>query len=223
MPLQMCLATQLVIIFILCLLCILLCSLFSALSPAARTTSQYQASMQKWPNKLCRNHWAENTSEAYLANPEIEDLNKMQSQSLLGCGSGLPPSLGLHSFPQLFPGLGHGLFLSHEWVERCQSPDVVIAPGHPLHLSPTAMGIWHPKSSVPCKSLRQGWLFCLNVCFRLPASPASAIMTLVLLSTGNVGCFQGSGWNEGKGLFISLQRVWGMTSAQVLKFPLSWA
>lgn len=158
-----------------------------------------------------------------LANPEIEDLNKMQSQSFRGCGSGLPSSLGLHSFPQLFPGLGHGLSLSHEWAERGQSPNVDIAPGHPLHLSPTAMGIWHPKSSVLCKSLHRCWLFCLNVCFRLPASLASAIMTLVLLSTGNVGCFQGSGWNEGKGLFISLQRVWGTTSAQVVKFPLSRA
>lgn len=65
MPLQMCLTTQLVIIFILCLLCFLLCAVFSALSSAACTTAQYQASMQKWPNKLCRNHWAENSSEAY--------------------------------------------------------------------------------------------------------------------------------------------------------------
>lgn len=104
----------------------------------------------------------------------------MQSRSFLGCGSGLPSSLGLHSFPQLFPGLGHGLSLSHEWVERGQSPNVDIAPGHPLHLSPTAMGIWHPKSSVLCKSLHRRWLFCLNVCFRLSASPASAIMTLGL-------------------------------------------
>lgn len=65
MPLQMRLTTQLVIIFTLCLLCLLLCAVFSALSSAACTTAQYQASMQKWPNKLCKNHWAENSSEAY--------------------------------------------------------------------------------------------------------------------------------------------------------------
>lgn len=221
MPLQMRLTTQLVIIFTLCLLCLLLCAVFSALSSAACTTAQYQASMQKWPNKLCKNHWAENSSEAYPGKsgnwrPKQNAISKLPRVRLR-----FTFEPGITLFPQLFPGLGHGLSLSHEWLERGQSPNVDIAPGHPLHLSPTAMGIWHPKSSVLCKSLHRRWLFCLNVCFRLSASPASAIMTLVLLSTGNVGCFQGSGWNEGKGLFISLQRVRGTTSAQVVKFPLS--
>lgn len=138
MPLQMQLATQLVIIFI---LCFLLRAVFYALSPAARTTSQYQGSMQNDPVSYAEIAEQKILARPTLVNPEIEDLNKMQSQSLLGCGSGLPPSLGLHSFPQLFPGLGHGLSISHEWVERGQSPDVDIAPGHPLHLSLTAMGI----------------------------------------------------------------------------------
>lgn len=105
MPLQMRLATQLVIIFILLLLCFQLCAVFSALSSAARTASQYQASMQNDPISYAEITKQKILVRPTLANPEIEDLTKMQSQSLLGCGSGLPPSLGLHSFPQLFPGL----------------------------------------------------------------------------------------------------------------------
>lgn len=139
MPLQMRLATQLVIIFILCLLCFLLHTVFSALSPAARTTSQYQASMQKWPNKLCRSHWAENSSEAYLC----KSGNWRPKQNAIS----KPPRVRLRFTSE--PGITlfsaavswtHGLSLLQEWVERGQSPDVDNAPGHPLHLSPIAVG-----------------------------------------------------------------------------------
>lgn len=54
--------------------------------------------------------------------------------------------------------------------------------------------------------------------FRVLAFPANAIMALVLVSVGNVGCSHGFSRNDETELLISLKRICSKTSVQVVKF-----